>query len=293
VEIIAEHVKLLGNGYFNFYVVGEQEAALVECGTRATASILTDQWASLDKKPDVRYILAMHSHFDHACGLPVLKKLFPEAQIVGSRLAQKLLSRERIVHALFHNDEILTENYARAQLIEAKPTEPAPAILTVDLVVGEGDELSLGQGLSLRFLDMPGHSICSIAAYLEQDQCMFVSDATGVRYADGSLTSAFFINYSDYIASIRKLMPYPTRVIGPGHGPVVQGEDTGDYYQRALDESQRLFEYVREQLQQGVSETDLARDLFKRYIKDGLALYPADLMMESMYLRIKCVKAEI
>jgi glyoxylase-like metal-dependent hydrolase (beta-lactamase superfamily II) len=291
--MITEHVMLLGNGNFNFYVIGEQEAALVECGTGAAASILADQWASLDKKPEVRYILALHSHFDHICGLPILKKLFPDAQIVASRLTQKLLSKEKIVQALFHNDEILSENYVREQLIAEKPADPAPSTLAVDLVVGEGDELRLGQGLNLRFLDTPGHSICSIAAYLEQDRFMFVSDATGVRYADGSMTSAFFTSYSDYMSSIRKLISYPTKAIGPGHGPVAQGEDADNYYLRALEESQWLFEYVREQLLRGVDETDLARDLFQRYIKDGLTLYPADLMLESVYLRIKCVKAEI
>jgi len=34
---LSAKVKLLGNGFFNFYLVGHERAAVVECGTRAAA----------------------------------------------------------------------------------------------------------------------------------------------------------------------------------------------------------------------------------------------------------------
>lgn len=49
---LSENVKLLGNGYFNFYLVGKERAALVECGTRAGAQIFAEQWGKSRISPE-------------------------------------------------------------------------------------------------------------------------------------------------------------------------------------------------------------------------------------------------
>ena len=82
------NVKVLGNGYFNFFIVGRKTAALVECGTRAGAAVFRDQWTQLEEKPEIKYIVALHSHFDHIGGYPVLKQMFPEAKLVASAPAK-------------------------------------------------------------------------------------------------------------------------------------------------------------------------------------------------------------
>ncbi|HWP95648.1 MAG TPA: MBL fold metallo-hydrolase [Syntrophomonadaceae bacterium] len=290
---ISEHVSVLGNGYFNYYLIGDEEAALVECGTRAGASIFARQWSQLNHKPEVRYIVALHSHFDHICGVTGLKQLFPSAQLVASALGQKLLSKERIVGGLYQNDQVLSEAYLENAFINEKPDYPASSVIPVDLVVGEGDVLKLGQDLNIKFLDAPGHSICSIAAYLENDQCLLVSDAMGYDLQDGTITPVFFSGYADYIATIQKFMTYPCQALGPAHGPVLMGEQVQPYLVKALDFAGQGFDYIKEQLEQGVEEKVLAQELFERYIKAGLSYYPKDMMLESMFLLIKSVKAVV
>jgi glyoxylase-like metal-dependent hydrolase (beta-lactamase superfamily II) len=118
---LTENVMVLGNGNFNYFVVGQKEGILIECGTSAGVSIFAQQWSELQNKPDIKYILVMHSHFDHACGLPMLKDLFPAAQAVASQATQKILSLDKLKPVLQRADVFVTEAYAKEQLLLAIP----------------------------------------------------------------------------------------------------------------------------------------------------------------------------
>jgi glyoxylase-like metal-dependent hydrolase (beta-lactamase superfamily II) len=124
---ITENVRLLGNGYFNYFLVGDQQAALIECGTRGSAAILAKELEQVNPRPNVRYLVALHSHFDHACGIPALKRLFPQALTAASVMGKKLLSKEKIVKNLFENDEQLSKTYLQNGFIDRMPEVPAPA----------------------------------------------------------------------------------------------------------------------------------------------------------------------
>ena len=93
---LTDNVMVLGNGNFNYFVVGQKEAVLIECGTSAGVSIFARQWSDLENKPDIKHILVMHSHFDHVCGIPMLKDLFPAAQVAASPVTHKMLSHEKL-----------------------------------------------------------------------------------------------------------------------------------------------------------------------------------------------------
>lgn len=288
---LSDNVMVLGNDYFNFYLVGKEEAVLLECGTRAGATIFKQQWQQLEPKPQVKYIVILHSHFDHACGLPILKELFPDAEVLGSAAAQKFLSKEKIVKDLFQNDAIVSESYFKHGLLDEKPDTSELDYLKVDRAVGEGDVLELEPGLKLKFLDAQGHSACSIAAYLENDQVMFVSDAAGYRSSKEEISPVFFQGYAQYINTLKKLQSYPTRMTGVAHGDIPAGDDVADFYQQSLEAAVEGFDFIKDRLNEGMDEKQLSKLLFDRYIKGGLSYYPEKMMLGSMYLLINNVKA--
>ncbi len=290
---LSENVMVLGNGYFNFYVVGKEDAALLECGTRAAASIFKKQWAELQDKPRVKYIMILHSHFDHSCGVPILKEIFPDAQVLASPTAQKLLSRERIVRDLSRNDAIVSESYFQNGFIQEKPDTTELDSIPVDCTVAEGDMVELGQGLQLEILDAPGHSVCSIAAYLEAEQAMFISDAAGYRSSESEISPVFFQGYDDYLNTLNKLKSYPTKILGVAHGDIPLEEEVGEFYRQTIQATEQGFAYIKDCLNGGVEEQVLAERLFKRYIKGGLSYYPEAMMFGAMQLLIASVKAKM
>ncbi len=290
---LSDNVMLLGNGYFNYYVVGQKEAALVECGTSAGAAILARQWAELENQPDIKYLIALHSHFDHACGIPALKRMFPEALVAASKTGQKLLGKDRIVKGLFDYDQVVSDNYIQSGLLDEKPEPPGVEIIAVDIAVGNGDIIELGEGLKLEVIDAPGHSICSIAAYLGKDQLMFISDAAGIQGADKQISPVFFQDYDLYVNTIKKLMLYPTRAAGVAHGDIPVGAEVKPFYNESLAAAVYCFDLIKNKLDEGIEEKVIAAELYDRFIKDGLSYYPVDMMTGAMSLLIESVKRKL
>lgn len=290
---LSEHVMLLGNGHFNYYIAGSENAALIECGTSAGAEIFARQWEALDEMVRIKYIIIMHAHFDHACGLPVLKNLFPEAEVVASNAGKKILAKERIVKALYANDTYVSEFYQRQGLLDTMPETPAVSELAVDRIAADGDVLDLGKGASLEILEAPGHSVCSIAAYLREDQAMFVSDAAGYADDSGEISPVFFHNYASYINTIRRLKEYPARLLGVAHGQVVRDSAVKPFYDKSLLAAENAFNQIRAKLLAGIPEETLARELVNRYVTGALAWYPEEMMLGSMSLLIQNVKARM
>lgn len=289
---VSNHVRLLGNGFFNFYLVGNRTAALVECGTTAAAQIFREQWTSLVDKPAVNYIIALHSHFDHICGIPLLLDMFPDAKVVASAAAQKTMSRGDIMADHFRNDALVSQTYLENGFIDKIPDiGQIVCDLKVDMVVGEGDTLDIEPGLSIKILDAPGHSVCSIAAYIPEDQVMLVSDAVGFVATSGVMPPIFFQGYDLYVDTIQKLKHYPTQILGGAHGNLAVGEEVSRLYEQSLTSAEFVSSWVLEQLQAGISEDDLTSILYDKYMKDGLSYYPKEMMMAVMNLIIKRSKA--
>ena len=81
---VSESVLCLGSKHFNMFVVGKRRGAVVECGVTGAVVKFQKQWEQWVPKPRIDYLVAMHAHFDHVCGIPGLKALFPEAEIAAS-----------------------------------------------------------------------------------------------------------------------------------------------------------------------------------------------------------------
>lgn len=291
---LSENVMLLGNGHFNHYVVGRKDAALIECGMSSGVMTFSDQWGSIEDKPVIAYVIALHSHFDHVCGIPLLRKLFPQATVMANPRTQKVLSSDKVCHSLRMGDNLVSEKYYNSGRIKQKPPELEPEYLKIDQTISEGDIIELGEGLELQIIDVPGHSPCSIAAYLKNDKIMFVSDAAGTSLNDGLIAPVFFQDYEMYLESINKIMKYNIDILAVGHGEVVIGnEKVQKHLKQAILSAEEAFAHIKQKLLGGTDEAELAQQLYATYITDGLADYPAPVMLGSMHQLIKNVKERI
>jgi len=244
----------------------------------------------LPQKPEIKYILAMHSHFDHVCGIPMLKRLFPSARTAGSARTQKLLESEKVQIMLKRADATVSAAYLQSGLLSEKPDDLDTDLLGIDLCLGEGDSLTLDNGLTIDIMETPGHTPCSLSAYVAQDQAMFVSDAAGYCSGNGIISPVFFQDYRLYINSIRRIMDFPVDILGFGHGEICKGQQVQDYFQNSLKAAQESFAAIKAGLEEGRSEEELGRELFDKYINGALAYYPEDMMLASMQQLIKSVK---
>lgn len=288
VQQLADNVMLLGNGKFNFYLVGKQEAALFECGCSVGAEIFARQFAQLTKPPMVKYIVLLHSHFDHSCGLPRLQSLFPQAEVLGSAACQKILGKEKLVRLFYSIDQAVSQRYMDEGLIASIPPDLPAETLKIDRVVGEGDMLALSGGPDITFLATPGHSVCSLSAWIEPDKMLLHSDAAGILAGPEWIAPAFFSSYPLYLNSIDKLAAYGAQLAGGGHGEVIRGRDeVAAYYQLSRRCAVDCREDILARLKRGEMAENIVEALYTSGASGGIEYYPQRIMMDSMAEMLK------
>jgi glyoxylase-like metal-dependent hydrolase (beta-lactamase superfamily II) len=284
---------LLGNGHFNFFVVGQKEAAIVECGVSSGVVNLGEQWVQLEKKPAIFHLITSHAHFDHVCGIPALRNLFPQAQVLASKEAQKVLSKSKIVNNFFEQDEKMSAVLLEEGLVVEKIASPSMEAIVVDQTLKEGDYIDLRDGLRLQVIAAPGHSPCSLAYYLPNDQLMFLSDAGGFQISDEDLFPVFFQGYEMYIETIKRLMGFPTHVLGIAHERVCTRSEIKSFYRRALESARAAFTNIETMLNNGMDENEIKQVLFSFYYQGKLRIYTSENINGCIELLIRRVKESL
>lgn len=199
-----------GTTYNSYLVVGSEKTALVDTMYPKKIHELIEKLdAEGIKKVD--YIIANHGEQDHSGALPTLVSKYPEAKIVTNAKCKD------IVQNLLHLDE---EKFH---------------------VVGDGDELSLGDK-TVKFVLAPWvHWPDTMFSYLKEDKMLFTCDFLGAHYTKNDL----FADYTDELVEAAKryyaeiIMPFrnfakkytqmvkgmDVDVIMPSHGPVYDKPD--------------------------------------------------------------------
>lgn len=287
---ISEQVIQLGNRHFNYFAVGLEEAAIIECGVSGGVFSLSRQWEQLDRIPEVRYLLVSHAHFDHVCGIPSLRGLFPEAEVLSSADARRVLAKPTIVRNFFQQDLKMSEVLAAEGILKEIPVSPQTETIPIDRIIGEGDEISLHGGAKLRVIEAPGHSPCSLAFYLPQDQVMFISDAGGFQISDTSIFPIFFQGYELYLETLRRLKGFAVRVLAVPHEKIWSGNQVEDFYNRAVNEAQIAYANIERMLDSGMDEGTIKDRLFAGYYRGDLKIYTPENIAVCVDLLVRRVK---
>jgi glyoxylase-like metal-dependent hydrolase (beta-lactamase superfamily II) len=153
---LAENVFMLGNQYFNYLLVGEKKAVLIECGVSAGVMSFRQDWQKLSRPPEIKTLVAMHEHFDHVCGIPDLKAMFPGVPVVAHAKTGRVLNKANVVKGHFQQDEqmsILLNNWG---IIRDIPPTPQIDCIPIDEYVAEGDVIPVDGVGNLKVMETPG-----------------------------------------------------------------------------------------------------------------------------------------
>ena len=230
---VTDRILFLGRKESCVYLLkGAEEFALLGGGLAYIIPDIIKQLKSFnieDKK--IKRIIILHSHFDHCGIVSYFKKRWPWVSITSSAMAKELLDKPEVMESISSlNKKILTELGLEQQ---DKDIGIEFDRINIDDVVKEGDILSCDD-LSMKVMEVPGHSSCSIAIYVPQEKAMFASDAGGIPIGDRIFTAANS-NFDKYQESLQKMARHEIEIYLTEHFGARTGSDGRHFLQKSMD----------------------------------------------------------
>jgi len=245
---IHPQIEFLGAPEMCVYLLKGKEYMIVEGGMSYIVPSMLRQLREREIDPSrITRILLLHSHFDHCGIVPFFKRMIPRLKVVGSKRSQELYRKEKVVQFIRARNREMLEALKMDK--EAAELNLDFDQIAVDEAVGEGDVIDLGEGMRVRIIEMPGHSSCSIAAYVESLKALFPSDAGGIPGEGEEIFSSGNEDYLLYQKSLEKLRPLEVEIFGAARNGAIVGKAAREFIPRSIEAAEKMRQEVIQQFQ--------------------------------------------
>lgn len=199
----------------NVFLLLGDELTIVDTGFKGRSRHILKEVQELGYSPsDIDIIVITHHHADHVGSLPELKKV-TQAKVVAHP-----------ADAVYIDGRLPQPGPARPQWLN-KMLSPLGGLwatmpVTVDILVNDGDELTICGGI--RIVHTPGHTPGSISLLLQQERLIIVGDLIAHRFGLRLPSRMFTVDIADEIRSIREVADLDFDIICFGHGSPIAHE---------------------------------------------------------------------
>ena len=265
---IRDNLWYLGSEESAVYLLeGRDESMLISGGMNYLVPILLRQFSDFAIDTErITKILILHAHFDHVGIVPFFKRSRPDLTVYASAQAWERLGMPKTIDTInaFSNDAL--ERMGMVEACSAYDLTWRDDISGV--TVSEGDCIELGE-MPVQIYETPGHSSCSISAYVPALKALFPSDAGGIPYKQTIITSGNS-NYTQFQQSLEKLKDLEVDYLCADHYGYVTGNEARGFIARAIELAQEHREKI-ERLYRRTKDINVAA---KKMVKSIYAAYP-------------------
>jgi len=238
----------LGRRESNVYLLeGDRDTILISGGMSYILPDVLEQMASFGvNTAQITKILILHAHFDHIGIIPYFKRKNPSIEVYASVRGWEILKKEKAITTINEFSRLTAERMGFEKQLKAYDCEWRHDVSGE--AVKEGDTIDLG-GRTVRILETPGHSSCSLTAYVPEIKALFPSDGGGIPFGS-EISPAGNSNYTLYQQSLHKLADLEVQVLCADHYGYVTGDEAANYILRSIQSAadyRRLVEKIYRQ----------------------------------------------
>jgi glyoxylase-like metal-dependent hydrolase (beta-lactamase superfamily II) len=215
-----------------YFLEGNNEFMIINGGISYIVPDLLRQVKELGMDTEkVTKLLILHTHFDHVGIVPFLRRRHPRMEIYASRRGWEILQMEKATKAINQFSRTVAKRAGKEEVYSIYDLDWREDV--AGETVSEGDRIDLG-GLEVSILEIPGHSSCSIAAYVPEFKALFPTDGGGIPF-DETIVASGNSNYTQYQQSLEKLRSLEVEYYCADHYGYVTGEEATEFISKSIE----------------------------------------------------------
>jgi glyoxylase-like metal-dependent hydrolase (beta-lactamase superfamily II) len=227
-----------------FLLITKEKSALIDSGFSFCADKMIENIKNALDGRTLDYVLLTHSHYDHASGGVYCKPHFPGVQTVASAYTAKIFSKSSAISVMREMNDSVAKDYGIGTY------EDLLDELSVDIVVGEGDQIDLGS-VKLEVVEAPGHTTCSIAFYVPEEKMLISCETMGVYAGEDLVAPCFLVGCEMSLDFIKRTQKMDIDKILVPHYGIMTGEQCHTFLTNALISNENLYNLIVEDHRKG------------------------------------------
>lgn len=265
---VSEQVTQITTATSSHFLFTSDESALVDAGVSAMNVRLQEELSKfLGSQGKLDYLLLTHAHFDHLGCLPYLRNRFPNLKLVTGAYTAKFLGEEERLKYFFERNQQVAEAFDIKLELEL---DQWMKCFTPDVVLGEGDELSLGSDLQIKLISVPGHTEDSVAYFAPSETALAAGESVGSYNGRDKLAACFEYSYQDYLLSLEKLQKLDIKYLSMAHVGCLTGDIVGKFLLESSRSAESFSSVVKERLEAGELLTDIQQSIIVEWTSQNI-----------------------
>jgi 2-aminobenzoylacetyl-CoA thioesterase len=263
---LSENVYQLTTSVSTHLLAVGDASVLVDTGISSVHGRLTEELQRYlgGEEGRLDFIFLTHAHFDHLGGIPYLRKAFPGIMVLGGPQTSEILGKAEVLD-LFYEKNLACAQAMNTDLQMSK--EEWTAAIQIDRILGDGDALDIGDGVEIKLISTPGHTIDSVCYFVRPDAALACGETIGSFSGREKINNCCTANFVEYTESLEKLTGLDVRILGFPHSGVITGELVPKYFVEARQEVDRFRQLVKERIEQG----ELTNEIFESLLPEWQA----------------------
>jgi glyoxylase-like metal-dependent hydrolase (beta-lactamase superfamily II) len=235
---VCDNLWYLGREESGVYLLeGLNESMIISGGMSFIIPDLLQQIEEFDiDRQQIRKLLILHAHFDHVGVVPFLKRGNPQIEIYASTRAWQILEMPKAIQTINTYSKLTNAERGVDDTLAAYDTEWRYDVS--GKAVAEGDSIDLGD-MRVNILETPGHSSCSITAYIPEMKALFPSDGGGIPYKNETIPSGNS-NYTQFQESLLKMKDLEVDYLCADHFGYITGEEAGAFITETIETAKKF-----------------------------------------------------